>query len=244
MDNKEIFKKIAVGEVKTQSDYLADKIKSMIVTKELEEGYRFPNENDFCRLLSVGRGTLREAYKILDTQGYISRTKHGTYVRKKEDVAKEGNFLASLELAGYNEMVEFVCALEPEAVYLAAMKVTDEQLSEIEMLKNQCQEHSKDAKKLEALNYQFHNAIRNACGNQLIISALIAYYDIFSQQIIQPVYAPAEIRNQFIEQTLVKHEELWEALKNHDAKTARQVAYEHLQFDLEYRKKKMDASFR
>lgn len=235
MDNKEIFKKIAVGEIKTQSDFLADKIKNMIITKELEESYRFPNENDFCKLLNVGRGTLREAYKILDTQGYIKRTKHGTFVRRKEDVAKQGNFLASLELAGYNEMVEFVCALEPEAAFLAAKRVSEEQLKEIEILAERCRDCAKDSKKLAVANYTFHEAIRNASGNQLIISALTAYYDTFSQQVIQPVYSYTDSGNAFIEKALQQHEELLEALKAHNSETARRIAYEHLQSDLEYR---------
>lgn len=36
---------------------------------------------------------------ICDSHGYIRRTKHGTFVRKKEEIARQGNFLASLELA-------------------------------------------------------------------------------------------------------------------------------------------------
>lgn len=235
MNNKEIFKKIAVSEIKTQSDFLADKIKNMIITKELEEAYRFPNENDFCRMLNVGRGTLREAYKILDTQGYIKRTKHGTFVRKKEDVAKQGNFLASLELAGYQEMVEFVCALEPEAAFLAAKRVTEEQLQEIENLMERCKACKDDGKKLNAVNYELHEYIRNASGNQLIISALTAYYDTFSQQVIQPVYSYTDSGNVFIEKALRQHEELLAALKSHNPEEARRIAYEHLQADLEYR---------
>ena len=192
MDNKEIFKRIAISEIKTQSDFLADKIKNMMITKELEEGYRFPNENDFCRMLNVGRGTLREAYKILDTEGYIKRTKHGTFVKKKEDVARQGNFKASLELANMNELVEFVCALEPEAVCLAAKRMTEDQIDHIEQLVTECREYKDDPHKLSDKNYKLHEYIRNASGNQLMISALTAYYDIFNQQVIQHVFMEDE----------------------------------------------------
>ena len=78
MDNEKLLDKLVVNEIKTQSDFLADRIRDMIASGEFGDGYAFPNENDFCKRLKVSRGTLREAYKILDTQGFIHRKKHGT----------------------------------------------------------------------------------------------------------------------------------------------------------------------
>lgn len=236
MEKRVIFDKIAINEMKSQSDILADKIKNMIVSQELVEGYQFPNENDFCRILNVGRGTLREAYKILDTQGYLKRTKHGTFVRRKEDVAKDGNFQASLELADYSELAEFVCAMEPEAVYLAAKRVTGEEIAHIEELQAECEKNRKDARKLSESNNKFNRAIWDACRNQLIISSLNAYYDTFHQRILEPVYADAEHYEKFIDNALIQHNDLVDALKRGDAEEARRISYEHLQADLKYRK--------
>lgn len=234
-ENKDRFRDIAFTETKTQSDILADRIKNMISSRELEEGYQFPNENEFCRILNVGRGTLREAYMILDSHGYIKRTKHGTFVRKKEEIAKQGNFLASLELAETNEMVEFVCALEPEAVFLAAKRINEQQLEEIDKMMQECKRHQHDAAKIAECNYRLHEYIRNASGNQLIISALTAYYDIFNQQVIRYVYTGED--SAFMEEALRQHEKLWIALKNHDAEEARRITYDHLLADVRYRYK-------
>lgn len=236
MENNSIFSKIAINELKSQSDILAEKIKKMIVTQELQEGYQFPNENDFCRILNVGRGTLREAYKILDTQGYLKRTKHGTFIRRKEDIAKDGNFSATLELADYEELTEFVSALEPEAVYLAAKKVTDEQLAAIKELAAQCESSRGNTAKLDTANRRFNEKIWEACDNQLIISSLMAYYDNFNQRVLQPVYADEANHEAFITKALSQHAALIKALEGHDAKEARRIAYEHIQADLAYRR--------
>ncbi len=236
MNGTKVFDKIAINELKSQSDILADKIKKMIVSQELAEGYQFPNENDFCRILNVGRGTLREAYKILDTQGYLKRTKHGTFVRKKEDVAREGNFLASLELADYDELAEFICAMEPEAVYLATKRMTGEEFQQIEKLAKECKKRYQEGQRLSEINHQFHSAIWNVCGNQLIISSLMAYYDTFHQRVLQPVYADEVHYDKFIQEALTQHDELMDALRKKDADTARKVSYEHLLADLKYRK--------
>lgn len=234
MENTDKFGSIAFTEIKTQSDILADRIEKMILSRELEEGYQFPNENKFCRILNVGRGTLREAYMILDAHGYIKRTKHGTFVRKKEEVAMQGNFQASLKMAEEKEMIEFVCALEPEAVYLAAKRMNEEKLKRIHEMMEECIKYKTDGTKLSEANYRLHEFIRNASENKLMISALTAYYDIFNQQVLRHVFVNTKEGSLFIEKALKQHEELWIALKHGDASAAREIASEHLLADVEY----------
>ena len=47
MDKTELLGKLTIDQYKTQSDYLADKIKQMIANKEFEDGFVFPDENEF-----------------------------------------------------------------------------------------------------------------------------------------------------------------------------------------------------
>lgn len=232
MEKEKLLDKLVVNEIKTQSDFLADKIKEMIVSRELDDGFVFPNENEFCKRLNVSRSTLREAYKILDTQGFIRRTKHGTYIKCREDIAKQGNFMASLELADNREMIEFVCALEPEAVFLAAKNIDEEGIIKLESLLNAC-EDAVDWRELLVRNYEFHAYIRGLANNNLITSALTAYYDIFNQQIIENIYSQNKDTSGFRTKSLQQHKELFDALKNHEAEKAKNIAYNHLIYDIE-----------
>lgn len=234
MENNKLLDKLAISEIRTQSDYLADKIKDMIVSRDFHDGFTFPNENEFCKRLNVSRSTLREAYKILDTQGFIRRTKHGTYVKCREDIAKQGNFTASLELADREEMVEFVCALEPEAVYLAAKKVDTAGLAKLEALMYACEEVADNAKRLVELNYQFHNYIRELADNNLITSALTAYYDIFNHQIIENIYLLNSDVEEFRTNSLKDHRILFEAIRDHQAEKAKELAHRHLLASMDY----------
>lgn len=43
-----------------------------------------------CEMLSIGRGTLREVYKVLERNGLITRTKAGTTVSDARVIAKQG----------------------------------------------------------------------------------------------------------------------------------------------------------
>ena len=230
------FAKIAINKKTTQADVLADRLKDMVASGELQEGYQFPNETEFCRLLGVGRGTLREAYTILETCGYIDRTKHGTYVKNREVIAREGNFVATLKMAGREELYEFILALEPEATFLAAKRITDEQLAQLYQLHEECKKLVDEPDRLAVKNRTFHEMVRNISGNQLIISALSAYYEIFNEQVISHTYRENTRRREFLLEALSHHEELLFALKNHDQETARKVTYEHLLADIKQNK--------
>lgn len=233
MDKQELLGKLAFEQFKTQSDYLAEKIKQMITNNEFEDGYVFPNENEFCKILNVSRGTLRDAYKKLDTQGFIERTKHGTYVKGKDKIAKQGNFSASLELASLSEMLEFIVTFEPEAAYLAAQKIDDEGLAELEKLLCECEECVHDNDALNDANYRFHDFIRSQAKNSLVLSILSAYYDTFSKYIIDKIYILLkENADNFKDNALAQHRELFEAFKAHDGEKARKIAHEHLEADL------------
>ena len=233
MDKTELFGKLAFEQFKTQSDYLAEKIKNMIINEEFEDEFVFPNENEFCKILNVSRGTLRDAYKKLDTQGFIHRTKHGTSIKSRDDIAKQGNFVASLELADESEMVEFICAFEPEAAYLAAQKIDDEGIKQLEKLMEACEYCAQDQRALNEANYKFHEFIRTQANNNLVISILTAYYDIFNKQIIDTIYYLLNSgAASFRDNALGQHRELVEAFKARDVERARKIAYEHLQADL------------
>lgn len=233
MDKTELLGKLSLDQYKTQSDYLADKIKQMIANREFEDGFVFPNENDFCKMLNVSRGTLRDAYKKLDTQGFIERTKQGTFIKCRDTIAMQGNYTASLELATAREMFEFISVFEPEAVFLAAQKIDGDGILQMEQLLEACERCASDHAALSDANYKFHEFIRMQSKNNLVISALTAYYDIFNRHVIDMIYILLrEGANPFRDQALQQHRQLLAAFKARDGEKARRIAYDHLQADL------------
>lgn len=245
MEKTELLRKLATPQFKTQSDSLADRIKNMITTEELEKGFSFPNENEFCKILNVSRGTLRDAYKKLDTQGFIERTKHGTFVKCKDTIAMQGNFSASLELASRLEMMEFICAFEPEAAALAAQKIDADGLDKLKKLMEECEDCAQDQSALNEANYKFHEFIRLQTKNALIISALSAYYDIFSKHILTMIYDLLKHNvDDFTNQALQQHRLLFDAFCQKDTEAARKISYDHLQADLQVYEKLYTGSYK
>ena len=76
------------------SEELFLKLRDAILNGDLPEGYVFPNENELCQQLHIGRGSLREAYSCLETLHLITRTKTGTYVNSTSEIQNSMNFLA------------------------------------------------------------------------------------------------------------------------------------------------------
>ena len=66
---------------KTSVRIVSDYIKSQIIQKELRIGDKIPTEVELSRLLSVGRGSVREAVKLLEAFHVLEiRRGDGTYI--------------------------------------------------------------------------------------------------------------------------------------------------------------------
>ncbi len=57
---------------KTVVQETVEKLKQFLFSSNLKKGERLPTEKELCELLSVGRNSLREALRILDSTGYIT----------------------------------------------------------------------------------------------------------------------------------------------------------------------------
>lgn len=66
----------------------AEKIIEMIREEKLQPGDRLQNEYDLAKRLEVGRSTVREAIKSLETRNILTiRRGAGTYLSSREGVA-------------------------------------------------------------------------------------------------------------------------------------------------------------
>ncbi|QIK57247.1 FadR family transcriptional regulator [Erysipelothrix sp. HDW6A] len=216
------------------ANMLADKLAKLILEGKLEANSMLPNENEMCKLLSVGRSTIREAYKVLDTMGYITRTKTGTNINDVHSLAIKGSFQTSLKLTDLEELVEFILLLEPKAAYYAALRATDEELVEIKKYLDECANYNGDIKVLEKANRLFHEKIRHASHNKVLVSAIAASFGAFEEFIVKPVYKEDKESIDFLNQCIVEHQELFDAILEKDASRAQEISELHLRADVRF----------
>ena len=95
------------------TDSAADSLRAEIVSGRWAVGERIPNEMALTDLLSVSRGTVREAVRALVSQGLLdTRQGSGTYVRSAVDPSA---VLDRVKRAGLRDQWETRAALDAEA---------------------------------------------------------------------------------------------------------------------------------
>ncbi len=135
-------------------DELVERLRDLIVEGEMAPGTRVP-ERELCTRFGVSRTPLREALKVLASEGLLAL------------LPNRGAQVASLTLADIDEMFPVMGALEALAGELACARVTDEEIAEIRALHYQMVLHytRRELPEYFRLNQRIHERILEIAGN-------------------------------------------------------------------------------
>lgn len=156
------------------SDSVIEEIKRMLISGELKEGQKLPNQNELAHLLGVSRTSLREALNTLRMIGVIEQKPgYGTVIKSRGAAifADHLSFpLISDERATY-ELIEARGVIEVGAVELAAIHATENQIKEMGRLIKEMERNLKNKRISEYINNDltFHYLIAKASQNRFIV---------------------------------------------------------------------------
>lgn len=174
-------------------DYVISSIKELLLTKKMVPGDKLPAEMELAKLLSVSRGSIREAMKILAAFGIIEiKRGDGTYV--SSDI--EGKVLFDpllfsfiLSQPEFEELKELRMLLEKDVIRLAIKNAGDEDIRELrqcyesmEILKNG---QEKDYDRLLNFDLEFHHILGKITKNRLLEKIYRFVMEYFSPYIAQ-----------------------------------------------------------
>lgn len=168
----------------TLADEAIEAIRSDILSKRWAVGDKLPNEASLSAMLSVSRGTVREAVRVLVSQGYLeTRQGSGTYVRSTRDA---GRPLTMARRASLRDQFEARLALDVEAARLTAIRKTPETVTELRRLLSERGTYDGgDKAGFIERDLAFHKAVIAASGNR----AMVEIYDFFSASIAETIAA-------------------------------------------------------
>ncbi|GGC62258.1 FadR/GntR family transcriptional regulator [Undibacterium terreum] len=171
-------------------------------------GERIPIEPKLAELLQVSRGTVREAVKMLVTQGMLEvRQGSGTYVRAVAD-ASAGMLRA--KRASIRDQFEVRSALEVQAARLAATRHDKQGLARLQALVDArgSFDDSDDAAKAAfiARDLDFHMGLIALSGNV----ALAEIYQFFSASVRETI--ASTIKNELPEPDQAAHQRIVDAV--------------------------------
>jgi len=203
---------------------LTEKLKTLILTGELPEGYTFPNEVQLCEYLHVGRSTLRETYKALASCGLISRSKRGTVVNSSDVIAAGMPYHMLIQAADFSDILEFRTLIEKETASIAAARATAENKKKLAEYLEKMKQSIGDAKLLTMYDTMFHLEIAHATQNLLISRILGSMIDAFTQAVSYNFTNDEDVRRR----ALRFHETILKAIETGDAQGAHEAMQGHL----------------
>lgn len=166
------------------ADSAAENLRAEIVSGRWGVGDRIPNETALTELLSVSRGTVREAVRVLVSQGLLdTRQGSGTYVRSAVDPA---GALDRVKRAGLRDQWEARAALDVEAARLAAIRHTPgdlERMTRLLQARGTIADGGYEA--FGQRDIAFHKSIVDASGNR----AIVGLYDFFTASILETIHS-------------------------------------------------------
>ena len=203
----------------------ADQLSQLIIDRKLAAGDKLPNEFELAEQLNVGRGTIREAVKLLVARNVlvVQRGK-GTYIASNpgevEDPLGFAYYPDQMRLA--SDLLNLRIRLEPWVARLAAERSTQEDHA---LLREKCALVEDDI--LAGRNHLTHDMYLHTaiaeCTKDLVIPKLIPIIT-YSVRLFGSLNGRS-----LLAETIVGHRQIVDAICAHDPDAAERAMLSHLE---------------
>jgi DNA-binding GntR family transcriptional regulator len=199
-----------------QTGYLAqraaDRIRDMIRKGALKKGDRIL-EARMCQSMGVSRTPLREALRILNSEGLV------------ELIPNRGATVAQPSIEDIEEMFFVMSLLEGTCARLCAEKMDDRGLRRLDDLYAKLEKHcqAEDREKYMAVNHRFHSLVQELAGNKVLSEVINGLRQKILLYRYRQIYQPHRLQ-----ESMQEHRDLQQALRNRNPAAAERSMREHL----------------
>nr|WP_321306049.1 GntR family transcriptional regulator [uncultured Sphaerochaeta sp.] len=206
-------------------EWVIEKIKELLIDQKLSPGDMIPNEISLAESLKVGRGTVREALKILSAYGVIEiKQGHGTFVSSASNkrLFDPQLFQILVQDRDYKSLTQVRQLLEEGIVKLVIESASDEELALLnQSMKEFQKELGKDqasAQKAGALDLHYHRLLARFSHNSIVENIYTFVIDLFTKT-INPIHEGVDEVHQQLHQAIMDRdgEKAVEAVRSHTA---------------------------
>ena len=204
---------VKLDSYKPLREVVYETLREAIKTLALTPGERLM-EIQLAEELGVSRTPVREAIRKLELERFVVM------------IPRRGTYVANLSLKDINEVFEIRAALDALAAGLAAERITEEELEQLERLLVEISDHidQHDNVKIVATDEAFHDILYRASRNERLVGIIYNLREQFSRFRSVSINYPGRLQN-----TLEEHRQLVEAIALRDADLAQQKAREHIE---------------
>ena len=218
------------------AEEMAVRLQEQIAQGRFEVGGKLPTESELMKIFGVGRSTVREAVKLLSSKGIVEvRRGSGTYVVTTAKGLSDPLNLRSVQdkNALAFDLVNVRLLLEPGIAEMAAQNATPEDIERLRRLCERVETKIHAGDRYIEDDIAFHTCIAESSKN-LVVGQLIPVIDTAVMMFVNVTH------KKLIDETIMTHRMITEAIANHDPIGAKAAMVMHLNFNRSYIKKVYD----
>jgi len=208
------------------ADEIADRIRQLILDGTFPSGQPLPAERALAERFGVSRGSVRDAFRTLETIGLlVTRHGQGTFPQELNverlvaPLTSVLNYRQDLQ----DELSDVRRMFEPAVARVAARRITDQDLAELERILDAQRRKLKTGRSAIAEDTAFHEVLARATRNRVVISIMATLNDLL-----------VESRKLTLKQkgrpgrSIVGHEAVVAALRRRDGDGAAEAMRDHI----------------
>jgi DNA-binding FadR family transcriptional regulator len=206
-------------------ELVEERLLSLIASGRLEPGDAMPSERELAQMYAVGRSSIREALRMLESKGVIHNSGNGAF-----NVAEFGNslnhsldFLLSVDQADFGELFEVRHMLEAEAAALAADRHLESDTVEMARQIEAMQAGLGSEQDFIMADLRFHIAVAHATRNRLIVHLMHAIRSQLQRSLATSFHVPGSPQH-----AIEMHRLILEAITAREPDEARRRMHEHV----------------
>lgn len=205
-------------------EQVAEQIRQLILERQIGMNEKLPNEFELATQLNVGRGTVREAVKLLVARNVLEiRRGKGTYLAQEIGKVNDPLGLAYIpdQMRVAKDLLEIRLHLEPWIAALAAERATDADIAEMQSICAEVEELINEGKDHLSRDEDLHMAI--AAGTHNDVMPRLVPIITYSVQLFGRVS-----QNTLLQETVETHRRILTAIAAHDPDAAAQAMRDHV----------------
>lgn len=215
---------------KSRVDFVSDEIVEMIIGGNFQVGDKLPNEFDIASDLNVGRSTVREAMKKLESQNILTiKQGAGTFISDKKGLMEDPMgfrfFRDKKKLV--EDIIEVRMMIEPRIAEMAALNSNREDIEQIRYFAEKTEEDIIKKRNHMKNDILFHTAIAKSSKNK-VVSNLIPIVNKAIEMFIDIT------NNELVQTTIECHREILDAISEHNPIAARDAMTLHIVYNRKY----------
>ena len=204
---------------------IRDYVVRHIVDRGLNAGDPLPSEAQLAEVLGVGRSSIREAVRKLQSLGIVE-IRHGTGL-----FVRETNFDPLREIVGFvirfspsalEELGEVRFLLERAAIEEVVPRIGAEDIGKLEEILESWRMTIRDGKAWDSHDNEFHRTLSSPLGNDMLTMLLKEFWASFEQLDDPLLHEPRSAAEEYED-----HRAILDAVKAGDAVTARLRLMKH-----------------